>query len=101
MIDAELRAFLHAGVGIHIGTRNTQLEPNGARAAALRVQEDRVHLVVYVAERAAARVLPDLESNGQAAVVVARPSDDRSCQLKGVFAGVRPAAPDERAVIDE
>ena len=31
------------------------------------------------------RVLSDLEANGQAALVFGRPTDDRACQVKGVF----------------
>ena len=96
MIDAALAAFLEEGVGIHIGTRNAALQPNGARAIAVRVEPDGAHLVVYVARVAAARILPDLEANGQAAVGFGRPVDDRACQVKGVFAGVRDATEEER-----
>jgi hypothetical protein len=96
MIDGALAAFLQEGVGIHIGTRNDALQPNGARAIAVQVEADGEHLVVYVARIAAARILPDLESNGQAAVGFGRPVDDRACQVKGVFAGVRDATDDER-----
>ena len=85
MIDRELAAFLQEGLGIHIGTRNERLEPNGARAGAVQVDEDGVHLIVYVPEVAAPRVLPDLQSNGQATVGFARPVDDKACQVKGVF----------------
>ena len=40
-------------------------------------------------------VLADLDANGQAAVVFARPEDDRACQVKGTFVGARPASDDE------
>jgi hypothetical protein len=99
MIDAQLAQFLQEGLAIHIGTRNEQLEPNGARAAALTVDEDGSHVVVYVAKIAAARVLSDLESNGLAAISVARPTDDRACQLKGTFVGSRLAKASERALV--
>lgn len=99
MIDSELGAFLRDGLGIHIGTRNERLEPNGARAAAVDVDEDGLHLVVYVAEVAATRVLPDLRSNGQAAVVFARPTDDRACQVKGTYVGARAAGADEQPFV--
>jgi hypothetical protein len=99
MIDGALAAFLQEGVGIHIGTRNDALQPNGARAIAVRVEADGEHFVVYVARIAAARILPDLESNGQAAVGFGRPVDDRACQVKGVFAGVRDATDDERPTV--
>lgn len=97
MIDEQLAAFLHDGVGIHIGTRNARFEPNGARAVSARVEPDGKHLVVYLAAIAAERVMPDLESNGQAAIVFARPRDDRACQVKGTFVSSRPVDEGERA----
>ena len=98
MIDQQLAAFLHDGVGIHIGTRNERFEPNGARAISARVEDGGKHLVVYISAVAAKRVLPDLESNGLAAVVFARPRDERACQVKGTFVSWRPANAEERAV---
>ena len=96
MIDGELAAFLQEGVGIHVGTRNERLEPSGARALAVLVDADGAHFEVFLAEPAARRVLPDLQANGQAAVSFGRPVDDRACQVKGVFAGVRAASGHER-----
>ena len=96
MIDEQLATFLEDGVGIHIGTRNQHLEPNGARAISAKVAADRKHLTVFMAGVAAARVLPDLESNGHAAVVFARPVDERACQVKGVFVATRSIESDER-----
>ena len=58
MIEPDLRAFLEGGLGIHIGSRTAALEPNGARALAVKVEEDRLHLVVYLPEAAASRVFP-------------------------------------------
>jgi hypothetical protein len=100
MIDPELARFLEQGVGIHIGTRNDQLHPNGARAIAAKVEGAGSHLVVYVSEIAAARLRADLESNGQAAVVFGRPEDERSCQVKGVFVDIRSAAESERSLLE-
>ena len=100
MIGTELAAFLQEGVGIHIGTRNAALEPNGSRALAVKVEDDARHLVVYVARVAAVRLLPDLEANGQAAVGFGRPIDDRACQVKGVFIDSREAVDADRPIID-
>ena len=99
MIDKDLGAFLQEGVGIHIGTRNAALQPNGVRALAVTVEDDGLHVVVYAAQAAAARVLPDLEANGQIAIGFGRPIDDRACQVKGVVIGTRDATEDERAVV--
>jgi hypothetical protein len=96
MIDAELRTFLEDAVGIHLGTRNHELEPNGVRAVAA-VVDGGERLVVYLARVAAQRVLPDLEANGQVAVSFGRPVDERACQVKGVFEDARDAREDEKA----
>jgi hypothetical protein len=102
VIDREFAAFLEEGIAIQLGTRNERLEPNGVRVVAVAVDEDGTHLTAYVTEPSAARVLPDLETNGQAALVFARPPDERACQVKGVFAGARPAtAAEKRAVLDQ
>jgi hypothetical protein len=84
-LDEEMTGFLQQGLAIHIGTRNDQLEPNGARVVALRVDDDRQHIVAFIPAIAAPRVLRDLEANGQGAIAVARPVDDRAAQVKGVF----------------
>lgn len=97
MIDRDLAAFVEEGLAIHIGTRDARLQPNGARVTAVRVDEDGRHLTVYLPTVAAPRVLPDLQANGRAALVFVRPPDDRSCQVKGSFAGVRDATADEHA----
>jgi hypothetical protein len=100
MIDKTLAAFLEEGIAIQLGTRNASLEPNGVRVAAVRVEDDGRHVVAYVPKVAVRHVLPDLESNGQAALVFARPSDDRACQVKGVFTGSRAATSKERGLVD-
>ena len=99
MIDSALSAFLEEGLGVYVGTRTARLEPNGARGVAIRVEEGGTHAVVYVAEVAARRILADLESNGHIAVSVGRPKDDRACQVKGLFAGVRAAEDSEREAV--
>jgi hypothetical protein len=101
MIGPELAAFLEQGVGIHIGTRNELLHPNGARAVAAKVDGGGSQLVVYVPEIAADRLRRDLESNGQAAVVFGRPEDERSCQVKGVFVDIRSATESERPMLEQ
>ncbi len=100
MIDTELASFLQEGIAIQFGTRNARLEPNGVRVVAVAVEDDGQHLVAYVPETAAAQVLPDLEANGQAALVFSRPPDERTCQVKGTFAGAHTATAGERAFVE-
>jgi hypothetical protein len=66
---------------------------------AAAVETDGRHLVAYIPAAASARLLPDLEASGQVAVVFSRPPDERSCQVKGRFAGARPARADEQAFV--
>lgn len=99
MIDRALAGFLEGGLSIHIGARDARLQPSGARAAAVTVEPDGSHLLVYVPDLGASRILPDLESNGQAAISFGRPTDDRACQVKGTVTAIRKATPDERPVI--
>ena len=99
MLDHALTGFLEAGLAIHLGTRNERLEPNGARVAAVKVEPDREHVVAYVPTAGADRVLDDLRGNGQAALAFARPVDDRSYQIKGVFVSDRRATAKERPLV--
>jgi hypothetical protein len=101
MIDADLARFLQQGLAINIGTRNARLEPNAAYAPAARVEPDGAHVVIYVPVVGAAAVLADLEANGQAAVVFARPEDDRACQVKGVFVSAGEAAADDQEFVQQ
>lgn len=101
MIDAELALFLQQGLAINIGTRDATLAPHAAYAPAALVEPDGTHVVVYVPAVGAGPVLADLAHNGQAAVVFARPTDDRACQVKGTYVSHRPAGDDERARVNE
>lgn len=99
MIDAALAAFLQEGLSIYIATRNDRLEPNGAKGIAALVDADGVHVDVFVPELAIGRLKADLESNGRIAVVLCRPTDDRTCQIKGTFVSVRPARESEHKIV--
>lgn len=100
MIDPVLASFLEQGLSLHVGTRNARLEPDGARGAAVLVEPDGQHLLVFVAEIAASRLMENLRSNGQIAIGFGRPEDDRACQVKGVVVAIRPAERSERAAVE-
>jgi hypothetical protein len=99
MIDQALAGFLEQGLSIHIGTRDEHLRPSGARAAAAVVESGGDHLVVFVPDVAIARLLGDLQANGQLAVGFGRPEDDRACQVKGSIVEIRPADAQERDIV--
>jgi hypothetical protein len=97
-----MAAFLQEGLPTHIGTRNADLEPSGARVTAVKVDADGEHVTVYVPLVAAAPLLDDLGANGQVAVVIARPADERSCQVKGTFVeSWTPSADEEPFVMQQ
>jgi hypothetical protein len=99
MLDRSLTEFLERGLAIHIGTRNAQMRPNGCRVTAVRVENQGQHLVAYLPKAATPSVLEDLRTNGQAAVSLTRPIDDRAVQVKGVLVSERDADPAEEAFV--
>ena len=95
MLDQPLTEFLERGLAIHIGTRNAALRPNGCRVTAVRVEDQGRNMVAFLPKAATPAVLEDLQSNGQAAISFARPTDDRAVQVKGEFISMRDADPSE------
>ena len=94
-IGAELAVYLQAGISITVATRDGDLRPDGARAWGVRVHEDGEHLTVFLYEGAAPDVLRNLEAHPQIALAFDRPTDNRACQLKGLFVRSRRARDDE------
>lgn len=94
-----MASFLEEGLSIHIATRSGDLDPNGARVPAVKVEEDGNHLVAFVPAAASAAILRDIDDNGQVALVFTRPIDERGCQVKGIATGTRDASDDERELI--
>ena len=94
-----MAAFIQEGLPTHIATRNALLEPSGARVTAVTVDDDLEHVTVYVPVVIAPPLLDDLRANGQVAVVLARPADERSCQVKGVFVDSWTPSAEEQAII--
>jgi hypothetical protein len=95
MLDKNLTEFLEQGLAIHIGTRDSQLRPNGGRVTAVRVEDGGRHIIAFIPKIANRAVLDDLQSNGQAALSCTRPTDDRAVQVKGEFVSLRDADPVE------
>lgn len=96
MIDEQLAAFLQEGIAIQLATRNERLEPDGTRVVAAAVEPTGTHVVAYVPEHAVRHLATSLRASGEVAIVFSRPPDERACQVKGAFEGVRAATPEER-----
>ena len=99
MVTPDLADFLTRHIDIHVGTRDAGLQPHSVRASAIRVDDD-LHVTVFLPESGADAVRQDLTDNGQIAVFIGRPPDNRAYQIKGTQTEVRRATPDERAFVE-
>jgi hypothetical protein len=100
LISKEIAEFVESGVAIVVGTRNGELEPDGAAALAVRVEPDRDHLTVFLYEEAGRAMLRNLKSYPEIALDIDSPITHRACQVKGVYLSSRPADEAERPLIE-
>ncbi len=100
VLTEELAGFLSSGIAISIATRDGDLNPNGTRAWAAVVDEDRRHVTAYLYAKTAGTILRDLEAHPRVALGFDRPSDSRACQLKGAFVGSARCRSTDRQEID-
>ena len=66
-----------------VGSANRRLVPTVMRAIAARVEADRQHLTLYVADATSARTLADLRENPRVAVTLSKVTTYRTMQVKG------------------
>ena len=83
MIDRDVIAFLDGRrVAVSIASRSAHCIPSVTRALGYRISADGREFAIFV-PRQAERVLADLRTTAQAAVVFTEPSTHRSLQVKG------------------
>lgn len=95
-ITDDFAGYLVSGISITVATRNGALRPNGARAWAAVLDDDREHMTLFVCDKAARPLLEDLQSHPEIAAAFDRPTDSRACQIKGLYVSSRRARPAER-----
>jgi hypothetical protein len=100
LISDELAGFLESGLSINIGTRDGELQPDGAIAWAVSVHSDRMHLTLYMHKEAAHAMLRNLRDYPQMAADFERPTSHRACQVKGRFVATRPGKASEREHVE-
>jgi hypothetical protein len=93
----EVIELLSSGPVLFVGTRDAAMVPECAPAMGLRVHRDRKVLTLFIPRACLGATLTNLEDNGQVAVNIVRPSDDKTIQVKGRARGVRDATESDRA----
>ena len=101
LISDELAAFIESGLSINVGTRDSDLEPDGVIAWAARVHDDRAQITIYLHKDAAEPMVRNLRVHPEIAVLLERPTTHRACQVKGRFISTRPAKASERAEVEK
>ena len=100
LIDEELAAFLQSGISMHAASVGPDNVPRIARAAGVRVADDRRSVTIYVVESQATELIEGLRETGRIAVAFTKPRSHRTVQLKGNDARVAPVRPEEAADAD-
>jgi hypothetical protein len=96
----EVVELLASGVVMSVGTRDRALCPECVPAMGSRVHRDRRTLTVFVPRSLVGATLTNLEDNGQIAVSFARPSDEKTMQVKGQARKVREATEADRPILE-
>lgn len=100
LIPALVDDLVAGGASLVVATRDRERATHIARAVGVIASASRRAVTVYLPTATAAAVLADVGDNGALAVVLSRPSDSRTLQLKGRVTQVRDAAPGEREPIE-
>lgn len=99
-LTVELASFVQSGVSIYLGSRDSELRPRASRIWAIRVAARRDRLTAFGHPEALGLHLPSLESNGQIALCISRPSDDETYQIKGSFLSCRKGRSTDRVQVE-
>lgn len=97
-LTEEIEELVASGLDIHVATRNAALEPESMMAIGARVHPDRRTFTVYLPEALAEPTRKNLLENGEVAVCLCRPRDNRAVQLKGKFLRLRPSDENDREI---
>jgi hypothetical protein len=99
LADEALLTKLSAGRSVLVGTVDTSGWPACCRGVAIRVDDDRQGLTVYVPVATGAETVANITSTGRVAIVSSEPASHSTLQLKGRTRAVRVAAEQEREAV--
>jgi hypothetical protein len=96
-VDADVAAFLCAGVAAVAASRDDRLRPEITRAWGPELSPDGCSLRICVASTSGSKMISNLERNGELAVTFTLPTTYRSVQIKGTCRNVAEATAEELA----
>ena len=99
MTDDRIRCCLGTGTSIFVGTIGADGTPMCCRAIALRSDDDLASATIYVPIATSRDTLTNLATTHRLAVVVTKPVEHMSVQLKGASCTARLARDDEEAFV--
>jgi hypothetical protein len=95
VLDSDLVAFVHSGVAVAVGTRDSAYRPAFTRAWGPGVSGDGSTLALCVIAPSGSQTRANLEDNGAVAVGFSPPTIARALQIKGVALALRDPAPSD------
>jgi hypothetical protein len=98
-LPAELFSLVEGASIMHLATRNAALEPMSVLAFGLRVESGGRELTLFLPATLSETPLRNLRDNGQMALSVVCPTDNRAVQIKGTWLGERRTDESDRAFV--
>jgi hypothetical protein len=92
--------FLTVGRSVAAGSCDASGLPHATRCAAVRIEADRKHATLFLAQRLAESTLRHVAENPRLAIQISHPLDHRTVQLKGRVTATGEAAAEDRAYIE-
>lgn len=99
VLDREIADFIRTGVSISLAACNRERLPSINRALGCKVLDGGRQVAVFLNRSQAAELLDNIRDSGRVANVYSLPSSNRTLQLKGVDAVVRPFDAADLAII--
>jgi hypothetical protein len=96
-VDADIAAFLGAGVAVVAATRDAELRPEITRAWGPLISPDACELRVCLSAAPDSRTLANLRDNGDFAATFSLPTTYRSVQIKGTLRTLDEPTPEDIA----
>ena len=99
MLDSDHTAFIQTGVSISLAAGGPGRLPSMSRGLGCKLVDGGQQLGIFVKRSQSADLLENIRCSGKVANVFSLPSSNRTLQLKGIDARVRPFDPADLAII--